>query len=130
MKKLIICFISILLIIFLLVTHMVRNNDKYIDNLKKEISKNTEIYDISYLNVYDNYYIVMDNENLYIIDLEYNKIYETPKYLIYENKKNYDIIYKDGTLMYMNDYMDKSKLIYEYYDIHSYELIDKVLLGG
>ena len=109
---------------------MVDNDSKYENTMKKKILNNTEISDINYINYYNNYYIVTNNDNLYIIDNEYKIIYETPVYLLYENKKNYDIIYKDDTLMYLYDYKSKDGLIYEYYDIHSYELIDRVLVGG
>ena len=109
---------------------MVDNDSKYENTMKKKILNNTEISDINYINYYNNYYIVTNNDNLYIIDNEYRIIYETPVYLLYENKKNYDIIYKDDTLMYLYDYKSKDGLIYEYYDIHSYELIDRVLVGG
>ena len=130
MKKLVICFLSILLIIFIAISYMVHNNDYNVSKIKRKIEKNTEIRDISYLNEYDNYYLVMDNDYLYVIDKEYKIILKKEQYLLYENKKNYDIIYKDDTLMYMNNYIKKDNLICEYYDIFTYELIKRVIVGG
>ena len=40
------------------------------------------------------------------------------------------MIYKDGMVMYMNDYYKGKLLVYEYYDLYTYELYDRVLVGG
>ena len=50
--------------------------------------------------------------------------------MVHKNSDNYDIVYRDNTLVYFNDKLDDKKLIYEYYDIYTYEVIDRVFVGG
>ena len=33
-------------------------------------------------------------------------------------------------IMYMDNYKDKEGIIFKYYNIYTYELIDKVVVGG
>ena len=40
------------------------------------------------------------------------------------------MIYKDGLVMYMHDYYKYKKLVYEYYDLYTYDKISEVLVGG
>ncbi len=130
MKKIIIWFISILIILFLLIMYMNINNNKYNDKLENNIINNTEIKKIRYIKKYDNYYIVTNNKYIYLIDSKYDIILKKDISLIHKNTNNYDIIYKDEYLMYFNDYIKDDILVYEYYDINTYELIDRVFVGG
>ena len=130
MKKVVKVFIIIVIGLFLLVVGMLSNDKHYEKNMIKNITKETKIKDIKYINKYDNYYIVMDKESLYLINDKYKIISELNKKLLYDNKKKYDIIYKDNIFMYFNDYIEDDKLIYEYYDIYTYKLLDKIVLGG
>ena len=130
MKKVIKIFISLLIIIFIFILYMDYNDKRYEDRLKNKIINNTDIKDIKYINHYDNYYIVMDIDNLYIFDKKYVEILKIDRILIHENKKKYDMIYKDGIVMYMNDYYKDKSLVYEYYDLYTYEMLDRVLVGG
>lgn len=129
MKKLIKIFLSILIIIFLLILYMDNNDSKYISKLEKNIIKNTDIKKVIYINTYGNYYIVMDDNNLYVFDNKYVELLKVDKILIHKNNKKYDIIY-DEKPMYMKDYYKDSKLYYEYYDLYSYEKTGEVLVGG
>ena len=104
-------------------------NDKYINNLEKKIINNTEIELVNYVNEYDKYYIVSDNEYLYLINKEYKIIFDVDISKIHKNSRNYDIIYEDEKLMYFNDIYKDGKLVYEYYDLYTYELIHKVVVG-
>ena len=130
MKKIIKIFISVLIIIFIFVLYMDYNDKRYEDRLKNKIINNTDIKEIEYINYYDSYYIVMDMENIYVLDNKYIELLKIDKILIHENKKKYDMIYKDGMVMYMNDYYKGKLLVYEYYDLYTYELYDRVLVGG
>lgn len=109
---------------------MDNNDNRYDDKIKKEITDNTDIKDIKYINKYDNYYIVTDNNYLYIINNEYNELIRKDFSLLHDNVNKYDIIYKDDYIMYLNNYMRDNILVYEYYDINTYELIDRVFVGG
>lgn len=109
---------------------MVKNDNKYNDKLIVGVRKNTDIRNIKYVNKYDNNYIVLDKENLYLLDLKYKEVARLDISLIHKNSNNYDIVYKDKTIMYMNDYKGKEGIIFDYYDIYTYELIDTVVMGG
>ena len=103
---------------------------KYNNKLIKNITSNTDIKKIKYINKYDNYYIVIDKGYIYLIDSKYDIILKKDISLIHKNTNNYDIIYKDEYLMYFNDYINDDVLVYEYYDINTYKLIDRVFVGG
>lgn len=129
-KRVVIIFICIIVVIFILINYMVVNNSNYYSELEKIVISNTNIKNIEYINEYDNYLIVKDSEYLYLITSEYDILLEVDISLVDENKNGYDIIYQDEKLMYFNDYYKDNKLVYEYYDIYSYELIDRVFVGG
>lgn len=130
MKKVIKTFIGLLIFIFVLILYIDNNDKNYQNELTDKIINNTDIKDIEYINNYDDYYIVMNKDNLYLFNNEYDEIFKIDCILIHENKKKYDIIYKDGTLMYMNDYYNGKQLVYEYYNLYTYELIKRVFVGG
>ena len=130
MKKIIIIFVSILFILFISVCVMVSNDKKYINRLEKDLLNNTSLDTITYVNQYDNYYIVMDKDSVYLFDSKYEEIYKTKISLLYENKNNYDLVYRDDTIMYMDNYKNKGGVIFKYYDIYTYELIDEIMVGG
>lgn len=130
MKRIIKIFISLLIITFIFILYMDYNDRKNISKLEDKIVNNTDTKEIEYINYYDNYYIVMDMDDLYVFDKDYVEILKIDKILIHENKKKYDMIYKDGVVMYVNDYYKNKTLYYEYYDLYTYELVNKVLVGG
>ena len=121
---------TILLIILILIICMDYNDKKSTNKIINSIYKHTDINGIKYINRYDDYYIVLDNKKLYLINRDYDIIIEKEVSSLYDNKNNYDIIYKDEELMYFNDYIKDNKLVYEYYNIYNYKLIDRVFVGG
>ena len=123
-------FIGIIILIFILILGMVRNNNKNYNKMIKEIENNTLVKEVEYINKYNNYFIVEDNEYLYLINDKYEIISEIDINLLYKNSKNYDIIYKDERFMYMEDNYKDGKLYYKYYDIYNYSLIDEIMVGG
>ena len=113
-----------------MIMFMIGNNNRYYDKIKKIIEEECKIDNIIYINKYNDYYIVMDKEYLYLINSEYRIISEIDNNLLYENKEKYDIIYDDEVFMYMDDEYIDNGVIYRYYDIYSYELIDEIKVGG
>ena len=109
---------------------MIGNDNRYYDKIKKIIEEECKIDNIIYINKYNDYYIVKDKEYLYLINSEYRIISEIDNNLLYENKENYDIIYDDEVFMYMDDEYIEDGVIYRYYDIYSYELINEIKVGG
>lgn len=104
-----------------------KNNTK---KMKDIILENTKIDNISYVNKYDDKYIVSDDKNTYLFNSKYEEILRIANYLLHENKNNYQIIYKDNALVYLDDYIDKDSVVFKYYDIYTYELIDEIRVGG
>ena len=109
---------------------MIFFDSRYINDIENRIIKNTDIRDIVYVNEYDNNYIVMNNLYLYLFNDKYEEIYKVEIEDIHKNKNGYDIVYRDNTIMYMDSYKKKNGVIFKYYDIFTYELIDEVMVGG
>ena len=130
MKKVVTIFILLILFLFCSKYVMVYVDKNNINKIENDIIKNTDIKDIKYINRYDNYYIVLDSDYLYLIDSKYEIVLEIDNSKIYKNKNNYELVYRDDTIMYMDDYKSKKGLVFKYYDIYSYKLIDEVLIGG
>jgi len=130
MKKGVTIFILLILFLFCskwIIVYIDKNNINDIENNK---IKNTIIKNIEYINKYDNYYIVMDSDYLYLINSKYEIVLEIDNDKIYKNKNDYELVYRNNTIMYMENYKNKKGLFFKYYDIYSYELIDEVLIGG
>ena len=130
MKKLGLLICSFIILILGLIIYVIYNDNSYLNGIKNKIINNTEIKNIEYINDYDNYYIVLDDNNLYLLDNEYNIVFDIEKFLIHKNDNNYDIIYNDKHFMYFNDRYENETVTYEYYDIYTYELLKKVIVGG
>ena len=64
MKKFVFLFIGIVVGLFIYMLIMININNNYIDKLEENIYKKTDINDIKYVNEYDGYYIVIDNDNI------------------------------------------------------------------
>lgn len=108
---------------------MNRNNYKYNSDMINKIKDNTNIDKIEYINFYNNYYIVLDNKYLYLINNNYKIISEIDKEEIYENNKKYDIIYNNEEIMYIDEIYQDNVLIYKYYNLYTYEHIDTIKIG-
>ena len=130
MKKFVFLFIGIVVGLFICMLIMINVNNNYIDKLEENIYKKTDINDIKYVNEYDGYYIVMDNDNIYLFNDKYDEITRIKVNLVYKNKNDYDIVYRDKTIMYMDNYKNKEGIIFKYYDIYTYEEVDSVIIGG
>ena len=130
MKKVVRIFILVILVMFISIYMMVYIDNKSVNNIKKLIIKNTDVKDIEYINRYGNNYIVMDKMYLYLFNDKYEEIDKLDVKNIYDNKKNYDIVYRDYLFMFMDNYKNKDGVIFKYYDIENYELVDEVMVGG
>ena len=128
MKKIIVLFIGIVMFLFISRYTMVLIDYKYEDSLKNEILNNTDIDSFLYVNKYDNHYIIQDKDYLYLFNSKFEEIIRISLDKVYKNSLGYAIVYRDKTIMYMDNYMDKRGIIYKYYDIYTYEVIDEVLV--
>ena len=130
MKKIVRIFLVIMILIFISIYYMVLCDIKYHNKLEKKIINNTELRIINYINAYKDYYIVKDNEYLYLIDNNYKIKMKKELYLMHQNDNNYDIIYINDDFMYLKDYIKNNIIVYEYYDLYTYELVDRITFGG
>lgn len=129
MKKVIITFISLLVMIFIFVMFTVDKNDKYNNDMVSYIKKNiTSLESINYINKYDNYYIVKDNLNVMVIDNDMNIVLSEKLSNIYSSYD--DIVYRLNKLMYVEKIVKDNKVIYNYYDIYNHEEIDSIVVEG
>lgn len=130
MKKLVRIFIIVFVILFILILCILNNDDKYINKNIEDILDKTKIGEIDYYNKCGSYYLVMDDEYLYLIDYEYKIVSKLERILIHENKNNYELVYEDGVIYYFKDVLLSKKIQFTYYDIYTYEEVKRVLLGG
>lgn len=130
MKRIIKFFILMIILLFISIWVIVLFDKSKIQNLKLDILDNTDIKKIVYLEKYDNYYLVMDEVYLYLLDAKYKELERLHRSELYDNKYNYELIYKDGTIMYMNNYKNEKGITFKYYDIYTYELMEEITLGG
>lgn len=130
MKKCIVSLLLIIIVTFLLIMFMTNNNQKNNNHLKTIITAKTDIKNIVYTNNYNGYYIAKNDKYIYVFNNKYDEVLKIDNILVYENQKNYAIIYKDNKVMYLNDYLKDNKLYYEYYDLYTYKLINKIVIGG
>lgn len=100
-----------------------------INDLKENILKNTNVEEVNYVNKYDNNYIVKDYDYVYLFNSNYEEIYKIKLDLLYDNLNNYDLIYRNNTIMYMDNYRVDDGIVFRYYDIYTYELIDEIVVG-
>ena len=128
MKKIVLILLGIFVSIYIIISLMVRNDKRYTLELYNEVYEKSKLEDIEYVNYYDNHYIVIDNDYLYLFNDEFNLIVNIDKSLLYDKYDNYDIIYKDMTLMLMDNYKNEEGIVYMYYDIYTGECIDKIII--
>ena len=120
------CVILFFLIYYLLIYTKVHSNDKYIDSIKSNITNKYKKINIDYVNEYGGYYIVVSNNNIIVLDFDYNEIIKDSVSNIKLNK--FDIVYKTNKIMYEETVLKNNKLIYNYYDIDSGKFMDSVIL--
>ena len=130
MRKIVVIIVSILILMFIGMNIMIGIDNGYISKIEKDIYKNTDVKKVDYVNEHDKHYIVRNNEYIYLFNNNYEEITRIKLNLVYENKNNYDIVYRDKTIMYMDNYKNEEGIIFKYYDIYTYKEIDKVIIGG
>lgn len=130
MKKKYIIILLILLFISVLVIYIypIKKNNIYKQKLIKDIYQNTTIKDIKYLNKDNNYYIIIAEDKVVVLDLNYEEVYEIDKSKIKDNKK--PLTYRRGNIYYEEKIKEKEKLTYNFYNIETEELEYQISLGG
>ena len=114
---------SILIIVIILITgilyisYITNHNQDELNNITQNIKDNYSVKDeITYSNRYGNYYIFTTESDVYVLNNEYQKVYQKEISNLATNEENLPIIYKTNKLMYEKTIRKKDKIIYEYYD--------------
>lgn len=128
MKKVLICLLSLLIISFIVISLIVKNDKDYVNDLEYLIIENTDIKDIEYVNYYDEYYIIRDNVYLYLLNNKFEEIVNVDLKKLFSQYNKYDIVYRDKTIMFMDSYKNNGELVFKYYDIYTGEVIDTIIL--
>lgn len=127
MKK-VVCYVGILLVVInCILVGYILNNDK---NYCKDIIKKFDLEDISYVNMYDDKYIILDEESVYLYNKSYEEILKINKEYLCDKENDYEIIYRDEEFQYLKDYYKDNKLVYEYINAYNCKFIEKIVLGG
>lgn len=127
-KKIIIILIIIAIIPLSIIIYPVIKNNNYNDKLLNDIYSNTKIKDITYLNKNNNYYIIKTKEKILVLDLNYEEKLSLDINKIKES--NLELVYRRNDLYYKETIKKKEKLIYNFYDVTTNELVFSATIGG
>lgn len=103
-------------------------NEDYNKKLFDDVYSNSNIKNINYVNKSNNYYIVKNDKEIVVMDLNYDKINSVNVSDIYDS--DLDIVYRRGNIYYEEKINDKDKLIYKYYNINNGEFVFDITVGG
>lgn len=118
----------ILILVFISIIYPVMRNGDYNKKLFDDIYSNSNIKNINYVNKSNNYYIVKNDKEIVVMDLNYDKINSVNVSDIYDS--DLDIVYRRGNIYYEEKVNDKDKLIYKYYNINNGEFVFDITVGG
>lgn len=118
----------ILILVFISIIYPVMRNGDYNKKLFDDIYSNSNIKNINYVNKSNNYYIVKNDKEIVVMDLNYDKINSVNVSDIYDS--DLDIVYRRGNIYYEEKINDKDKLIYKYYNINNGEFVFDITVGG
>lgn len=125
--KILFLLLIISITIILILSNINKNNNKYLDNITKNIKENYNIKEkITYSNLYGNYYIFTTKTKVIVLNKEYEEIKKFNIDILSNNKNNYQLIYKNNKLMYEETIKKKNKIIYKYYDATNNKLIKEI----
>ena len=126
--------IAIIVVVIILIgifslSYTINKNDRYKENIIKNIQNNYQVNNnITYANFYGNYYIFTTKTNVIVLTKEYQEVLKEDIKDLAENTNNYELIYKTNKLMYENTTIKKNKVIYDYYDTKTYKKISSTTL--
>lgn len=132
MKKVlrsILIIVIILIIGILYISYITNHNQDELNNITQNIKDNYSVKDeITYSNRYGNYYIFTTESDVYVLNNEYQKVYQKEISSLATNEENLPIIYKTNKLMYEKTIRKKDTITYQYYDALTNNPIKKVTL--
>ena len=128
-KKIIILLIIIILItisIFIIILIPPTKNKNYQKELLNNINKNTKLKNITYLNKDNNYYIIRTDNNIVVLDLNYEEVYTKESV----KESNLPLVYKRNNLYYEEKIRKNKSIKYNYYSTDDLSLIFSSAVGG
>lgn len=130
MKKLIIIIILFAFIFLFFVVSSIYQNDKYQNDIYGEIVSNYKIdEDIVYFNKSNIFYIVKTESKIIVLDNNFDNVYEIECSKILP-QDNYEIVYKDNTIIYEEIKRYENKIVYNYYSVLEDKLLDVIEFEG
>ena len=127
--KIIAIIIVVLLTAIFSLSYRITKNKDWEENVIKTIKDKTNTQEkINYINYYNNYYIYKTDNNVVVLNNEYQEVEKFKSSDLAENKDNYELIYKTKKLMYEKSIIEKNKVTYEYYDAKTYQKISSTTL--
>ena len=130
MKKLIIIIILFAFIFLFFVVSSIYQNDKYQNDIYGEIVSNYKIdEDIVYFNKSNIFYIVKTESKIIVLDNNFDNVYEIECSKILP-QDNYEIVYKDNTIIYEEIKRYENKIVYNYYSVLEDKLLDVIEIEG
>ncbi len=130
MKKIIVIFIVLLIVIMVRLFMTVNANYGYERRLVKEVVANYDDVNVNYVNKYNSYLIFTTDSYLIVLDKDYEEIFKEDINKLYDMDGDFDILYKQNKVMYEKSKIDDRVLTYTYYDIYTGEELSEVVLGG
>lgn len=126
-KILIIIIVIVLILISLFISILIPpiKNKKYNENILNKIYDNTEFKNIDYVNKDNNYYIVKIENRVYVLDLNYEIVFQ--KENIREDTK--PLVYKRNNLYYEEKIQKGKKITYNYYSTEEDTLVFSSVIG-
>ena len=128
MKLWILILILILMVPLIIIIYPVSKNNNYQKELKETIVKNTNIENITYLNKDNNYYIIKNDKEIIVLDLNYEEVYKVSLGDIKEEDR--ELTYRRNNLYYVDKVREKDKLTYIFYNISTGEEEYSLEVGG
>lgn len=120
--------VIILIIVILYLSHLSNHNQNYLDNITQDIKDNYQIdEEITYSNLYGNYYIFTTKSQVIVLNKEYKEILKDSISTI-KIKKDMELIYKTNQLMYEETEVDDKVLTYKYYDATTGDFIKETTM--
>lgn len=127
-KILIIPFI-VILVITIYIVFLTNNNKSYLDDVTKNIKANYQINEeITYSNIYNNYYIFTTGTRVVVLNNEYTEVLNESIATIKNRTENQELIYKTNKLMFEETTTNDGKLIYKYFDATNGEFIKETIM--
>lgn len=127
--KIVIGLVILILVGIFSLSYIINRNRDYSDDISNVIISNYNVDgEITYANLYGNYYIFTTSSNVIVLNREYEEVLKEDISYLCDNTNGYELIYKTNTLMYENTILDGNKITYEYYDVKNYKKISSTVL--